>query len=95
MIGKQVTLQDIVLQEDPPENVILTCDEELPPEEELEQEQVHGDSFKVQVHCPHCDSVLCLAVLCSLETIRRLETLLIRDLRFVCQRCASRNYNGF
>lgn len=97
MIGKQATLQDILLEE-VPENIILTCDEQLPSEEELEEEQVqHSDSdtFKVQVYCPHCDEIVLLAVHCSGETIRRLEQLLLCDLRFLCPLCARSNYHGF
>lgn len=103
MFGTHPTLQDIVLQE-VPEAVTLYCDEELPPEEEPEDEdqqvpavslQSATDTFKVQVYCPHCDDILCVAVHCSNESIRLLEQLLLQDLKFICRACATSNYNGF
>lgn len=95
MIGQQVTLQDILLEE-LPEPISLLCDEQLPSEEELEQEeQVQCDTYRVQVLCPHCDEILCVAIHCSQDTVRRLEQLLLQDLRFVCRQCATSNYHGF
>uniref|UniRef100_A0AAU7E3H7 Protein E7 n=1 Tax=Mops bat papillomavirus TaxID=3141892 RepID=A0AAU7E3H7_9PAPI len=82
MIGKAATLQEIVLQEDPPEPVSLTC------HESLDEEEPNVHPYKISVCCCACSRVLRIAVLCTSGGILALQTLLLRDLKIVCTRCA-------
>uniref|UniRef100_A0AAU7E1Y0 Protein E7 n=1 Tax=Mops bat papillomavirus TaxID=3141892 RepID=A0AAU7E1Y0_9PAPI len=89
MIGKQATLQEIVLREEPPEPVSLTCNETL------DEEELNVRPYKISVCCCACPRVLRIAVLCTPGGILALQNLLLRDLSIVCTCCAlQRRYYG-
>uniref|UniRef100_A0AAU7E2C1 Protein E7 n=1 Tax=Mops bat papillomavirus TaxID=3141892 RepID=A0AAU7E2C1_9PAPI len=88
MIGKQATLQEIVLQEQP-EPVSLNC------HESLDEEELNTLPYKIDLHCLFCLRVLRIAVHCTSGGIRALQTLLLQDLHVVCTKCAKdRRYYG-
>uniref|UniRef100_A0AAU7E3Q7 Protein E7 n=1 Tax=Mops bat papillomavirus TaxID=3141892 RepID=A0AAU7E3Q7_9PAPI len=89
MIGKQATLQEIVLQEPPPEPVSLNC------HETLDEEEPNTLPYKIAVQCYFCLRVPRIVVHCTPGGIRALQDLLLRDLHVVCTKCAlDRRYYG-
>ncbi|ASH99063.1 E7 [Ailuropoda melanoleuca papillomavirus 4] len=89
MIGKEASLKDIVLEEQPNPVDDLWCDEELPPEE---AEPLAP--YRVQAPCGHCDRCLQIVVFGTRTSIRALQVLLQDDLAICCRDCAySRRYH--
>ncbi|ABM67066.1 E7 [Macaca fascicularis papillomavirus 1] len=87
MIGKEVTLQDIVLELKPQVEPDLFCDEELPGEEEEEEEPVTRNPFKVLTSCGGCETKLRLFVVATESGIREFQELLFGDLILLCPEC--------
>lgn len=91
MIGKEASLKDIVLLEEPPEPVSLICHEALEDEEEPQ-----GDPYKISASCPYCPRKLRIVVLGTTGGIQTLQSLLTTsEVTFVCAVCAKeRHYYG-
>ncbi|AEP82742.1 unnamed protein product [Canis familiaris papillomavirus 10] len=94
MIGKDATLKDIVLEEQPCPVDELWCDEELPPEEEEEAERGLEAlaPYRILTECGHCDRGIRLVVVSTQEGIRTLEDLLLRCLGLCCPECATHRW---
>nr|DAZ92263.1 TPA_asm: E7 [Manis javanica papillomavirus 1] len=92
MIGSAPTLKDILLEELPCP-VSLVCDEELLPEEEEETEQVQQVPFEVVVPCI-CGSPLSVYILCTGESLRTFQQLLLDRITFLCANCHQERQNG-
>lgn len=83
MQGSVTTIPDIVLDTLVlPAN--LVCDESLSPDVEPEEEQI----YKVDSICHTCGTRLRVCTIASVTAIRRLQTLLLADLHFLCPSCA-------
>ncbi|ACU27451.1 E7 [Canis familiaris papillomavirus 5] len=92
MIGKDATLRDIVLEEQPTPLDILWCDEELTPSDDEEEEPTSNQNlspFRIQTHCGTCERGIRIVVLCTQEGIHCLETLLCNNTSFCCPVCAA------
>lgn len=87
MIGKEVTLQDIVLELTPPEPVALNCEEELPTEQDTEEEPART-AFKIIVFCGGgCGSRLRIFVAATEFGVRCFQQLLVKELDLLCPNC--------
>uniref|UniRef100_A0AAU7E302 Protein E7 n=1 Tax=Mops bat papillomavirus TaxID=3141892 RepID=A0AAU7E302_9PAPI len=87
MIGKEATLREIVLEEQP-EPVSLTCHETLDEEEPT-------TPYKISVPCSDCPRMLRIAVQCTSGGIQILQTHLLRDIFLTCSPCAiKKRYYG-
>ena len=94
MIGKEVTVQDIILElsEVQPEvlPVDLFCEEELPNEQETEEEpDIERISYKViaPCGCRHCEVKLRIFVHATEFGIRAFQQPLTGDLQLLCPDC--------
>ncbi|AEM24650.1 transforming protein [Human papillomavirus 143] len=101
MIGKEVTVQDIVLElsEVQPEvlPVDLFCEEELPNEQETEEElDIERIVFKViaPCGCSRCEVKLRIFVCASEFGIRSFQQLLTGDLQLLCPECRGNCKHG-
>ncbi|ABU86869.1 transforming protein [Canis familiaris papillomavirus 4] len=91
MIGKDATLKDIVLEEQPTPVDDLWCDEELTLSDEEEEPALNPNfkPFRIQTSCGTCDRGIRIVVLCTTEGIHALETLLCRNTSLCCPNCAA------
>ena len=101
MIGKEVTVQDIVLElsEVQPEvlPVDLFCEEEVPNEQETEEElDIERIVFKViaPCGCSRCEVKLRIFVYASEFGIRSFQQLLTGDLQLLCPECRGNCKHG-
>lgn len=99
MIGKEVTLQDIVLElnELQPEvqPVDLFCEEELPSEQqETEEELPERTAYKVVTPCGCCKVKLRIFVNATRFAIRTLQNLLFEELQLLCPECRGNCKHG-
>ncbi|CAW42227.1 E7 protein [Human papillomavirus 99] len=102
MIGKEVTVQDIVLELSviQPEvlPVDLFCEEELPTEQETEEESdIERTVFKITAPCgcSNCKVKLRLFVNATELGIRTFQQLLTQDLQLLCPECRGNcNHDG-
>lgn len=101
MIGKEVTVQDIVLElrEVQPEvlPVDLLCEEELPNEQETEEElDIERTVFKViaPCGCSSCEVKLRIFVNATEVGIRTLQELLTYNLQLLCPECRGNCKHG-
>lgn len=89
MIGQNVNLKDIVLNE-VPDAVDLHCGEVLQEEEEEEQ-QVHEaiiqEPYRVSICCGYCRQPITFVCLATIIAVRQLQELLFGPLGLVCARC--------
>ncbi|ANZ90236.1 E7 protein [Bos taurus papillomavirus 16] len=83
MHGHTPTLIDIVLEE-LPDPVDLQCQEQLENEEE---EGLLLDDYVVYACCGHCERHLKVYIRGTVESVRRLQELLLSSLEFVCPAC--------
>ncbi|AJP70542.1 E7 [Canis familiaris papillomavirus 16] len=90
MIGKDATLKDIVLEEQPTPVDELWCDEELAQsDEEEESGSQQTKPFKIQTYCGNCNRGIRIVVLCTSEGIRTLQGLLCCNTSLCCPGCAA------
>ncbi|ANW12190.1 E7 [Canis familiaris papillomavirus 18] len=92
MIGKDATLRDIVLEEQPTPVDNLWCDEELAQSDDEEEEALTNQNlrpFRIQTSCGTCERGIKIVVLCTQEGIHCLETLLCRNTSLCCPTCAA------
>lgn len=100
MIGKEVTVQDIVLElsEVQPEvlPVDLFCEEELPNEDTEEELDTERIVFKVTASCgcSHCEVKLRVFVQATEFGIRAFQQLLTGDLQLLCPECRGNCKHG-
>ena len=100
MIGKEVTLQDIVLElnELQPEvqPVDLFCEEELPNEQQEREEepQIERASYKVVAPCGCCKVKLRIFISATDFVIRSFQQLLIDELQLLCPDCRGNCKHG-
>lgn len=101
MIGKEVTVQDFVLELSAiqPEvlPVDLLCEEELPNEQETEEElDIERTVFKIVAPCgcSCCQVKLRLFVNATDSGIRTFQELLLRDLQLLCPECRGNCKHG-
>lgn len=100
MIGKEVTVQDIVLElsEVQPEvlPVDLFCEEELPNEETEEELDTERIVFKVTAPCgcSNCEVKLRIFVHATEFGIRAFQQLLTGDLQLLCPECRGNCKHG-
>lgn len=101
MIGKEVTVQDFVLElsEIQPEvlPVDLLCEEELPNEQETEEElDIERTVFKIVAPCgcSCCQVKLRLFVNATDSGIKTFQELLFRDLQLLCPECRGNCKHG-
>ena len=101
MIGKEVTVQDFILElsEVQPEviPVDLLCEEELPNEQETEEESnIDRTVFKViaPCGCSFCEVNLRVFVNATEFGIRTLQELLTSDLQLLCPECRGNCKHG-
>ena len=100
MIGKEVTVQDIVLElsEVQPEvlPVDLFCEEELPNEETEEELDTERIVFKVTAPCgcSNCAVKLRIFVHATEFGIRAFQQLLTGDLQLLCPECRGNCKHG-
>ena len=89
MRGVCATIPDIVLERLVlPAN--LVCNESLSPDEEPEEEH----NYTVDSICHNCGARLRVCVAASAAAIRKLQTLLLSELQFVCPTCARQLCNN-
>ena len=88
-----MSLPEIILQE-APEVQDLHCYEEIIDEEEEEQEIVYVEPYEVQVTCGLCEERIVFFVAGTRDSVRRLQVLLLDDLRILCRRCAFNSNHG-
>ncbi|ADZ74261.1 E7 [Zalophus californianus papillomavirus 1] len=92
MIGKEATLKDIVLEEQPTVADELWCDEELPPEE---AEPDRRAPYKVHAYCGYCKRGVRLVIYSDTDSVQKLHRLLLGPFDIVCPPCAVRcRYNN-
>lgn len=86
MIGKEVTLRDIVLEFTEPQPVDLHCEEELPEQDtEVEPERT---AYKIILRCGGgCGTKLRLFVAATQVGIRGLQDLLLEEVVILCPDC--------
>ncbi|AEP82735.1 E7 [Canis familiaris papillomavirus 9] len=92
MIGKDATLRDIVLEEQPTPLDNLWCDEELAPSDDEEEESPPNQNlkpFRIQTYCGTCGRGIRIVVLCTQDGIHSLESLLCRNTSLCCPTCAA------
>ena len=98
MIGKEVTLQDIVLElnELQPEvqPVDLFCEEELPTEQDTAEEEPEKVPFKVVAPCGCCGARLRLFLFATNLGIHTFETLLLEEVSLLCPTCRESIQHG-
>lgn len=101
MIGKEVTVRDIVLElsEVQPEvlPVDLFCDEELPNEQQAEEElDIDRVVFKViaPCGCSCCEVKLRIFVNATNRGIKTFQELLTGDLQLLCPECRGNCKHG-
>lgn len=100
MIGKEVTVQEFVLElsEVQPEvlPVDLLCEEELPNEQEEEESNIERTVFKIVAPCgcSFCEVNLRIFVNATESGIRALQELLIGDLQLLCPECRGNCKHG-
>lgn len=99
MIGPKPTLRDIVLTE-VPDVIDLTCNEEMPSEEEFNQvdqgsvsqlregqRRSEDQVFVIETFCGRCEQHIRVCIECQTSTTLALETLLLKDLQILCPDC--------
>lgn len=100
MIGKEVTIPDIVLElQELVQPIDLHCYEdlqELPdvPSEDSEEEQVERIPYKIVAPCGGCGARLRLFVIATFFGIRTQQELLIQEVQLVCPQCREVIRNG-
>ena len=100
MIGKEVTLQEIVLElsELQPEvqPVDLFCEEELPTEQQETEEEpaIERSAYKVVVLCGCCKVKLRIFVKATQFGIRTLQDILTEELQLLCPECRGNCNHG-
>ena len=93
MIGKEVTIPDIVLEElqELAQPIDLHCYEELPelPEatSEESEEEPERIPYKIVVPCSGCPVKLRLYVFATHFGIRALQALLLQEVQLICPQC--------
>lgn len=92
MIGKEVTIPDIVLElQEYVQPTDLHCDEELTEEEAAEEEPCYTP-FKIIVACG-CGAKLRLFVLATDKGIRTQQSLLLGEVQLLCPECRDKLRN--
>lgn len=86
MIGNRPTLKDIIL-EDVADLVDLTCQETL--SQEAEQPMY---PYKIAGLCATCEKRLCLYVGTTQTGIRKLQELLLDELKILCGPCGRNTF---
>lgn len=100
MIGKEVTLQDIVLElsELLPEvqPVDLFCEEELPNELQEAEVELHIErtAYKVVVPCGCCKVKLRIFITATEFALRTFQNLLFEQLQLLCPECRGNCNHG-
>lgn len=93
MMGKQCTLNDIVLQENVEDLVLpapLLCGESsLSIDDTPEEESL--SPYRVDSYCYYCNCGVRLSVVASDGAIFLLQQLLLKDLTIVCPSCTRQN----
>uniref|UniRef100_A0AAU7E2W1 Protein E7 n=1 Tax=Rousettus bat papillomavirus TaxID=3141903 RepID=A0AAU7E2W1_9PAPI len=90
MIGGQPNLAAVAGAESAPDAVSLRCEEQLPSEEELEAE--FGVPYSILLACMICDKGLRLTLVCCGGGLRRLQELLLGDVKVVCRDCSAQHF---
>ncbi|UJQ88233.1 E7 protein [Eumops bonariensis papillomavirus type 2] len=90
MIGKQPSVREVALTEEPPEPVSLTC------HEDLDEEELIGAPYIFSGCCALCPGVLRIVVITTTGGLQTLKSLLSSsELSFCCAKCAKeRHYYG-
>lgn len=93
MIGKEVTLRDIVLELTEPQPVDLHCEEELPEQDtEVEPERT---SYKIILRCGGgCGTRLRIFVAATHSGITSLQELLLEEVVLLCPDCRNSDQHG-
>lgn len=97
MIGKEVTIPDIVLEElqELAQPIDLHCYEELPDAtSEESEEEPERIPYKIVVPCCGCPVKLRLYVFATHFGIRALQDLLLQEVQLICPQCRETIRNG-
>jgi len=89
MMGKQCTLNDIVLAENIEEMILpapLLCEESLSPDDSPEEESL--SPYRVESTCYTCQRGVRVCVVASEGAIHLLQQLLSTDLSLFCPTCS-------